>query len=43
MLDLTKTHRFYPIRKKLKHNSESNSNDHLCKELIQTKFNPLPW
>jgi len=35
MLNLTKTHGFYPI---FKSDSVSNSNDHMHTEVIQTKF-----
>jgi len=37
MLDLTKTHEFYQILTRTY--SESDSNDHLHTELVQTKFN----
>jgi len=37
MLNLTKMHGFYPIFNSTYR--ESNSNDHLQRELVQTKFN----
>jgi len=41
MQNLTNARGFYPF---LTHKySTNNSNDHLHVELVQTKFNPLPW